>query len=81
MKMVFRRRFPGTVLLCLSLALMGGLRCVSHVAAEDEPIAGLEIGKAAPSFQLKDQQGADRSLKDLLKRGNVALVFYRSADW
>ena len=43
--------------------------------------AGLKVGERAPKFTLKDQEGRDRSLDDLLKKGKVALVFYRSADW
>ena len=42
---------------------------------------GLKVGEKAPKFTLKDQQGAERSLDELLKKGKVALVFYRSADW
>jgi cytochrome oxidase Cu insertion factor (SCO1/SenC/PrrC family) len=43
--------------------------------------AGLRVGEKAPKFTLKDQQGKERSLDELLKKGKVALVFYRSADW
>ena len=43
--------------------------------------AGLQVGEKAPKFTLKDQEGKERSLDDLLKKGKVALVFYRSADW
>ncbi|MGO9467197.1 MAG: hypothetical protein ACLQIB_14725 [Isosphaeraceae bacterium] len=46
-----------------------------------EEQTGLKVGEAAPLFTLKDQTGAERSLDDLLKKGKVALVFYRSADW
>jgi cytochrome oxidase Cu insertion factor (SCO1/SenC/PrrC family) len=46
-----------------------------------EEKSGLKVGEKAPRFTLKDQEGADRSLDDLLKKGKVALVFYRSADW
>ncbi len=42
---------------------------------------GPDIGTKAPGFTLKDQNSADRSLDDLLKKGKVALVFFRSADW
>jgi hypothetical protein len=42
---------------------------------------GLKVGEKAPRFTLKDQAGKDRSLDELLARGKVALVFYRSADW
>jgi thiol-disulfide isomerase/thioredoxin len=39
------------------------------------------IGANAPKFTLKDQKGEERSLDEFVKRGKVALVFYRSADW
>ena len=42
---------------------------------------GLPVGRRAPDFTLPDQNGQPRSLADLLKRGPLALVFYRSADW
>ena len=43
--------------------------------------AGPKIGAKAPAFTLKDQNGKERSLDELLKKGNVALVFFRSASW
>ena len=49
--------------------------------AESDESTGLKVGATAPKFTLKDQEGKDRSLEDLLKKGKVALVFYRSADW
>ncbi|MBC8291266.1 MAG: redoxin domain-containing protein [Planctomycetes bacterium] len=49
------------------------------LAAEKTP--GVEVGKKAPAFKLKDQKGKERTLEALLKKSNVALVFYRSADW
>jgi cytochrome oxidase Cu insertion factor (SCO1/SenC/PrrC family) len=42
---------------------------------------GLKVGAKAPPFTLKDQEGKERSLEEMLKKGRVALVFYRSADW
>ena len=48
-------------------------------SAADVP--GLKPGAKAPSFKLKDQYGKDQSLEALLKKGNVALVFFRSANW
>ncbi len=42
---------------------------------------GLKVGSKAPALKLKDQNGKEHSLESLLKKGNVALVFYRSADW
>ncbi len=53
-------------------------------ADEDENAAslpGLAVGAKAPEFALKDQNGQERKLSDLLSQGSVALVFYRSADW
>jgi cytochrome oxidase Cu insertion factor (SCO1/SenC/PrrC family) len=46
-----------------------------------EEQTGLKVGEKAPTFTLKDQRGEDRSLDEYLKKGKVALVFYRSADW
>ena len=41
----------------------------------------IATGDKAPPFRLVDQHGQEQSLDGLLERGNVALVFYRSADW
>jgi len=46
-----------------------------------EELTGLKVGEKAPKFTLEDQEGKKRSLDDLLEKGKVALVFYRSADW
>jgi cytochrome oxidase Cu insertion factor (SCO1/SenC/PrrC family) len=46
-----------------------------------EELTGLKVGEKAPNFTLKDQEGKERSLDDLLMKGKIALVFYRSADW
>lgn len=64
--------------LCLSsgVALMAVL--ASQVTFGDEALA---VGSRAPAFTLKDQNGKQRSLDDLLKDRNVALVFHRSASW
>jgi cytochrome oxidase Cu insertion factor (SCO1/SenC/PrrC family) len=42
---------------------------------------GLDVGKAAPAFDLPNQDGEKQSLKSMLKKGKVAIVFYRSAAW
>jgi len=75
-------RFVRAMLAVLSLALDApevGAQGQSKPAPEDQ--AGLKVGEKAPRFTLKDQQGRERSLDELLKKGKVALVFYRSADW
>ena len=67
----------------LALALLAALNV--QVKAQGKPapeeLTGLKVGAKAPSFRLKDQQGKERSLDEFLKKGKVALVFYRSADW
>ena len=67
----------------LALALLAALNV--QVKAQGKPapeeLTGLRVGAKAPSFSLKDQQGKERSLNEFLKKGKVALVFYRSADW
>ncbi len=65
--------------------LAGGVCCSNPQAmsvGSDQPMdVGLAIGQKAPSFMLKDQNGKDISLDEMLKKGPVALVFYRSAEW
>ncbi len=46
-----------------------------------EEQTGRKVGSPAPRFSLKDQTGKDRTLDELLAKGKVALVFYRSAVW
>ncbi|HYE77784.1 MAG TPA: peroxiredoxin-like family protein [bacterium] len=41
------------------------------------PVLGLEVGTAAPSFELLDVDGKPHTLADLLKEGWVVLVTYR----
>ncbi len=77
--------FPHMKLIRLALALSvsGVLLAQAASAAEPAPPehAGLAVGKKAPLFTLKDQANHDVSLEALLKKGPVALVFFRSADW
>lgn len=42
---------------------------------------GTKVGEKAPEFALKDQNGEPQALSELLKKGNVAIYFYRSAEW
>ena len=72
-------RFIATAL--VAGLLPGLLAATSH--ADDAPAekTGLKLGALAPAFTLKDQNGKQRSLDEFLKKGKVALVFYRSASW
>jgi hypothetical protein len=61
--------------------LLGTLPAGSSADDAPEAKTGLKVGTKAPAFSLKDQNGTERSLGELLKKGPVALVFYRSAGW
>ena len=60
------------------LLLPIGLRAANSGSQEQ---GGINVGERAPGFTLKDQNGQDVSLDGLLKKGPVALVFFRSSDW
>src|ERR1035438_911507 len=63
--------------------LIAGLLSASVQAGQEAAPAevGLPVGQRAPAFTLKDQNDHEVSLAALLKKGPVALIFYRSADW
>ena len=61
--------------------LVIGLTGAAGADPAPEEKSGLKVGEKAPEFSLKDQAGTNRELKELLKDGPVALVFYRSASW
>ena len=69
--------------IALAIALLAALNVQVKVQGKPAPeeLTGPKVGAKAPSFRLKDQQGKERSLDEFLKKGKVALVFYRSADW
>jgi len=67
--------------LAFSLVFAPNLRAQEKGKPAPEKLTGLKVGAKAPKFTLKDQEGKQRSLDEFLKRGKVALVFYRSADW
>jgi len=60
--------------------LVMALGAITAEPATPEKV-GLDVGQKAPDFTLKDQNDRDVALDSLLKKGPVALVFYRSADW
>ncbi len=74
--------FRGLLLLAVvaTVAIVFGMGWrATRVLADDAP--GLGVGEKAPSFALKDQHGNVRTLDEFLKKGKVALVFFRSASW
>lgn len=52
---------------------------VTIASAQDKP-EGLFINSKAPDFKLKDQSGIEVSLKELRKKGQTVLIFYRG-NW
>jgi peroxiredoxin len=65
----------------LTLAFAALVLSASLSAADMAATPGLVVGTKAPDFTLKNATGEDVALSALLKKGKVALVFYRSADW
>ena len=65
----------------LSVSTIFALMLSVDAPASAAEAPGLAVGKKAPAFKLKDQKGKEQSLEALLKKRNVAIVFYRSADW
>jgi cytochrome oxidase Cu insertion factor (SCO1/SenC/PrrC family) len=63
------------------LGLLVGLTGAAGADPPPDEKTGLKVGEKAPEFTLKDQAGKDRALKEMLKDGPVALVFFRSAGW
>ncbi len=54
----------------------------AFIEAQNEgAVSGIAIGQTAPAFELKDQNGRTHTLKSLMGRKGVLLVFTRSADW
>ena len=70
---------PLTGLCLLAAALLAtGVTDAGAAATEG---AGLPIGQRASIFALKDQSNKEVSLETLLRKGPVAVVFVRSAEW
>ncbi len=74
-----RMRIAGALSAC-ALLLTSAVAASAAAPASPEK-TGLAVGRHAPDFTLKDQHGRDVSLSALLKKGPVALVFFRSAEW
>jgi cytochrome oxidase Cu insertion factor (SCO1/SenC/PrrC family) len=72
-----------SIALAAAIVLLAAPRAWSQDKGKPAPEeqTGQTVGTKALTFRLKDQQGKDRSLDEYLKKGKVALVFYRSADW
>jgi len=67
--------------LAVSVGLFAALGAARAADPAPEEKTGLKVGEKAPEFTLKDQAEKERALKEMLKDGPVALVFFRSASW
>src|SRR5258706_6973462 len=63
----------------LKLVTGAALLLISTLVTAQDP-HGLQVKQAAPDFSGKDQFGKTITLRSLLKKGNVVLVFYRG-EW
>ncbi len=50
-------------------------------AQNDGATSGLNVGQKIPAFALPDQNGNQKSFRDLAGPEGLLLVFTRSADW
>ena len=54
----------------------------TFVAAQNDGLkTGPKIGEKVPDFTLPDQNGQQRSLRELMGPKGLLLIFSRSADW
>lgn len=65
----------------LTITLFAAPRIGVPQTPANSPDYPFKVGDTAPEFELKDQNGKTRTLKQALSDSNVALVFFRSADW
>jgi hypothetical protein len=75
------------VLVCLACALWPVIASAQQPASPpasttiDVHQLGPKVGDVVPGFQLRDQDGASRTLTSVLGPSGGLLVFFRSADW
>ncbi len=59
--------------------MAGADAAMKFVSVEDAAKTALNVGAKMPAFTLSDSLGKSISSKDLLKQGNLVIVFYRGA--
>ncbi len=69
-----------TLLLATTFTAFGQMSAPAKlVSAEDAIKTALTVGAEMPSFSLKDSTGKTAESRDLLKEGNLVVVFYRGS--
>ena len=76
-----RTRLVNAALAALLFAAVATTSACAQGKAAPADMTGLKVGEKAPDFSLKAQDGKTYTLSEVAKKGTVALVFYRSADW
>jgi cytochrome oxidase Cu insertion factor (SCO1/SenC/PrrC family) len=76
--MRFRSAFS---LALLSLVVQVSAAAQAPAPAVDVERIGPQVGQKVPDFDLPDQNGRRWTLKSLMGREGLMLVFFRSADW
>ena len=74
-----RRRGWGR-LLAVAMVLLAAAPVAGQTPVDVEAL-GPQVGAPVPDFSGVDQQGRRHTLKSLMGRGGLMLVFNRSADW
>ena len=70
----------GALVLAVAVAMLSAGAVAQDKEAPDE-MTGIDIGQKAPAFKLNNWGGNEYALADLLKEGQVALMFFRSSVW
>jgi len=65
----------------IALGVLLVVSLVASAAEQDGETTGVEVGKKAPDFELRDQSGKLQNRYKLQTDGPVAIVFDRSAAW
>jgi hypothetical protein len=79
-KMGVNKTHRAVLLVCAMIAAWMSGHAQPSKLTEGPPI-GIETGKKAPSFRLKDQFGREQSNNTLRGTNGTVLLFFRSADW
>lgn len=76
-----KTRLVSAALVALLLTTLTAVNAFAQEKAASKDMTGIKVGEKAPDFELKAQDGKTYKLSEVAKKGTVALVFFRSADW
>ena len=69
--------------MALAVLLAAVVATSAFAQAKEAPaeMTGINVGEKAPDFTLTGHDGNEYVLSDLVKKGKVAVMFFRSANW